>query len=82
MIEPTTYDWRGVLRYSCPLCAFDTGDQETARDHILWRHRLETKPAPVVADPAPAKAKRKPEPEPVVEEPSFGERIAALETGE
>ncbi len=82
MIEPTTYDWRGVLRYGCPLCAFDTGDQETARDHILWRHRLETKPAPVVADPAPTKVKRKPEPEPVVEEPSFGERIAALETGE
>ncbi len=82
MIDPTTHEWRGVLRYGCPLCAFDTGDQETARDHVLWRHRLETKPAPVVADPAPVKAKRKPEPDPVVEEPSFGERIAALETGE
>lgn len=48
MTEPVIVDTERGVRYACPFCPFDTGDPETAAEHITWRHRGETL-APVVA---------------------------------
>ena len=59
MTEPTTIPYRDGVRYGCPYCQWDTADEATAREHIIWRHR---KAEPIAVAPVATKKAKKVEP--------------------
>ncbi len=38
-MQPLPFEWRGTVRYACPLCAWDTAAEEDVVEHVRWRHR-------------------------------------------
>lgn len=62
-MEPVIIPTAHGVRYGCPLCPFDTADEATMTEHIVWRHRKAVAPIE-----APKATKRKPATEPIADD--------------
>lgn len=49
-------DWRGMPRYACPFCPYDTMEEGKGNEHVAVAHPV---PAPPEPDPAPVPAKKR-----------------------